>query len=127
MKYFIKDKEIYLGKPFTYNGLQYPGNWLLLASSSEKTSLGLRIEEDTLVDPICIPEKVDMRQFRLALLDLGILEEFEKELRGEVASIEWNFSTVVLRNNSFFCMYMKEFLRYSEEKIDNIFILAGSK
>jgi hypothetical protein len=39
--FMLNDKPLGLDTPFTHNGIQYPANWLRLASHDEKTAIGI--------------------------------------------------------------------------------------
>ena len=44
--YVLDGKKLRQGRPFTHNGIQYPGNWLALTSSDEKAAIGITWEAD---------------------------------------------------------------------------------
>ena len=44
--YVLDGKKLRQGRPFTHNGIQYPGNWLALTSSDEKGAIGITWEAD---------------------------------------------------------------------------------
>lgn len=44
--YVLDGKKLRQGRPFTHNGIQYPGNWLALTSTDEKTAIGITWEAD---------------------------------------------------------------------------------
>lgn len=46
MPFKINDKTIPLDTPFTHDGLQYPANWIRLASEEDKAAIGLVWEPD---------------------------------------------------------------------------------
>ena len=46
MSYKIETKTIQLDTPFTHNGIQYPANWIRLASEEDKSAIGLVWEAD---------------------------------------------------------------------------------
>jgi hypothetical protein len=46
MSYKIETKTIQLDTPFTHNGIQYPANWIRLASEEDKSAIGLVWEDD---------------------------------------------------------------------------------
>jgi hypothetical protein len=39
--FMLNDKPLGLDVPFTHNGIQYPNNWLRLASPSERAAIGI--------------------------------------------------------------------------------------
>lgn len=51
MAFFIGDRQIYLDRPFKGdNGVQYPSNWLRLASPEEREAAGI-VEKEAPVQP----------------------------------------------------------------------------
>ena len=44
--YVLDGKKLRQGRPFTHNGIQYPGNWLNLTSADEKAAIGITWEAD---------------------------------------------------------------------------------
>jgi len=44
--YVLDGKKLRQGRPFTHNGIQYPGNWLALTSTEEKSAIGITWEAD---------------------------------------------------------------------------------
>jgi hypothetical protein len=46
MSYKIETKTIQMDTPFTHNGIQYPANWIRLASEEDKSDIGLVWEDD---------------------------------------------------------------------------------
>lgn len=47
MAFFIDDKQIYLDRPFKgKNGVQYPSNWLRLATPKERYAIGIVEKEE---------------------------------------------------------------------------------
>ena len=44
--YVLDGKKLRNGRPFSHNGIQYPGNWLALTSADEKAAIGITWEAD---------------------------------------------------------------------------------
>jgi hypothetical protein len=44
--YVLDGRKLRQGRPFTHNGIQYPGNWLALTSADEKAAIGISWEAD---------------------------------------------------------------------------------
>ena len=44
--YVLDGRKLRQGRPFTHNGIQYPGNWLNLTSADEKAAIGITWEAD---------------------------------------------------------------------------------
>ena len=44
--YVLDGRKLRQGRPFSHNGIQYPGNWLALTSEDEKAAIGITWEAD---------------------------------------------------------------------------------
>ena len=44
--YVLDGRKLRQGRPFSHNGIQYPGNWLALTSEDEKAAIGIIWEAD---------------------------------------------------------------------------------
>lgn len=77
-----------------------------------------------------VPEKVTMRQARLALHAAGILPQVQPAINAlpepdkTVAQIEWEYSSEVFRNREFINMLGSQ-LGLTDEQIDQLFIQAA--
>ena len=72
-----------------------------------------------------VPNKVSMRQARLALLNQSLLDQVNSTIKSPEAQIEWEYSTTVERDSKFVQeMILK--LNMSKEQVDNLFVLANS-
>lgn len=77
-----------------------------------------------------VPQKVTMRQARLALFSLGLLDSVDAALDllpepdKKKALIEWNFSNEALRNNALI-NGLAAGLNLTSEQIDSLFIEAA--
>lgn len=77
------------------------------------------------------PTELTPRQFRLALLQnnikesdvLNLIDQIEDEAEKEVAKINWNFASKVVRNNELI-QAMAEALEWTEENLDDLFRLG---
>jgi len=80
--------------------------------------------------PEPVPSAVAMRQARLALLSVGILDDVEIAIgnlpspQKEAARIEWEYSNEVQRYNGFVAQ-LGPALGMSSEQLDALFIAAG--
>lgn len=80
--------------------------------------------------PQIVPDKVTMRQARLALLGAGLLDDVEAALEafpgvdGQAARIEWNYSSEVHRNKPFVLILGAQ-LNLDDEQLDQLFITAA--
>lgn len=77
-----------------------------------------------------VPSAVTMRQARLALLSIGLLDDVETAINSlpspqkEAARIEWEYSQEVQRHNGFVSVLAPS-LGLNEESLDNLFIEAA--
>ena len=75
--------------------------------------------------PTIIPKSITMRQARLYLLSLGLLDEVEAIVSPDRAwQIEWEYATEILRYH-YFMEGIGEALGLDSTGIDNMFIEAG--
>ena len=99
----------------------HPGKWRLAEV------------QDVPAEPINpVPHSVSMRQARLALLQIGKLQQINSAITSlpspqkEEAEIEWQYANEVQRYNGLVSL-LAPALRLSETDLDELFILAGSK
>lgn len=77
-----------------------------------------------------VPPAVTMRQARLALLSVGLLDDVDTAINSlpspqkEAARIEWEYSQEVQRHNGFVSV-LAPTLGLTEESLDNLFIEAA--
>lgn len=80
--------------------------------------------------PQYVPLKVTMRQARLALLQVGLLDDTEALIaslegpEGHAARIEWDYSSEVFRNKPFVISLGAQ-LGLDDEQLDALFIAAS--
>ena len=108
---------------------------LLAGQSSGKTIAADSEGYPTLIDrevlPPQVPQKVTMRQARLALLQAGLLPQVENAINAlpepprTAARIEWDFSSEVFRDRDFVIM-LGTTLGLDSEEMDNLFITAAT-
>lgn len=74
-----------------------------------------------------VPLSISMRQARLALLNVGLLEDIENAMVSmpRAVQIEWEYASVIERNNPLISQIASSF-GLSEEQLNDLFIL-GSK
>jgi hypothetical protein len=78
-----------------------------------------------------VPQKVTMRQARLALLTAGLLDDVESAIDAlpepprKAARIEWEFSSEVYRDRDFVLM-LGQVLGLDSEEMDDLFITAAT-
>lgn len=81
--------------------------------------------------PPYVPASVTMRQARLALLGVGLLDDVEAAIatlpspQKEAAKIEWEYSQEVQRSNGFVSV-LAPMLGMTAEQIDALFIQASN-
>lgn len=91
---------------------------------------GYPILKKTPTAPPQIPEKVTMRQARLALHAAGLLNKVEdaigaiQEPQKTILEIEWNYASNVARNSQFVTS-IGEILGLTSVEIDNLFLAAA--
>lgn len=78
-----------------------------------------------------VPQEVTMRQARLALLAIGKLDEVPPAIEGlsgadrDVARIEWEFSSTVVRSRALVVM-LGQALGLDDEALDQLFVTAAT-
>ena len=80
---------------------------------------------------INVPDSIDMRRARLALLQAGLLDTVEASIasmtgtEGKAARIEWEYATVIRRNHPL-VVQLQSALSLTEEGLDRLFIDANN-
>ncbi len=78
-----------------------------------------------------VPEKIDMRRARLALLHAELLDTVEATIasmtgtEGKAARIEWEYATTIKRNHPL-VQQLESALSLTEEQLDQLFIDANN-
>lgn len=81
-------------------------------------------------EPVKVPRTVTMRQARLALLGLGLLDDVDSAIASlpspqkEAAKIEWEYSQEVQRHNGFVAQ-LSPVLGLDNTQLDQLFITAS--
>ena len=86
--YVLDGKKLRQGRPFTHNGIQYPGNWLALTSADEKAAIGITWE----ADPAPFNRKFYFsadNPREVADVKPGMLEEQDTTARNLLNSTDW--------------------------------------
>ena len=75
-----------------------------------------------------IPQRVEMAQARLALLESGYLSAVETAMASmpKSAQIEWEFRSHVARQSSLVSA-MQSLLQLTDQQVDELFVLAAGK
>ena len=81
--------------------------------------------------PVVIPQSVTMRQARLALLGVGLLDDVDAAIAAipdpvqrQAAQIEWEYATTVVRDSSW-VQTLGASLNLTSAQIDELFIAAA--
>jgi len=111
----------------TKNDQSYPvDGWIWAESLDQAISLFLSITEQVIINEI--PQRITMRQARLALSKQGLLSTIDNRIMNgtdEEMKIEWEYSSVVERSWEKLSI-MGVGLGLSETDLDNLFIFANS-
>ena len=107
MPFKINDKTIPLDTPFTHDGLQYPANWIRLASEEDKAAIGLVWETDPVLandrfywsgdinNPKALDDKAEKNPDGTPMLDAddnpvitkGLKSQFIAQIKSQAASL----------------------------------------
>lgn len=107
-KYTLPDGRVLTTGAFTLGGIQHPTNWLALATAGDLAGRGITVTE--VADPAPAPAptpNLTPRQFRLGMLSIGItramvdgaIAAMPDATERELATIEWEYSTVIQREH----------------------------
>lgn len=105
-------------------------NWVNLKMNATRDGLEAYVPEPVVLPPI-VPQKVTMRQARLALLNAGKLADVDVAIASlpspqkEAAQIEWEWSSTVERSRPL-VQTLGTLLSLSEQDLDNLFIEAAT-
>lgn len=79
------------------------------------------------VHAVVVPQFVEMTQARLALLQAGLLDDVDAAVTamGGAVKIEWEYRLTIRRDNPL-VLAVKNALGWSDQQMDDLFILAGS-
>ncbi len=80
------------------------------------------------ITPIIVPEQVTVVQLKLALLQLGYLDAVEADLPalGRSAQIKWGDSRRPVRRHDELVIAMRDIRLWTDNIVDEIFILASA-
>lgn len=99
------------------DGKEYP-----LEEYCKKQKIAPYVEPESIV---VIPRSITMRQARLHLLDLGLLDDIESFISQDRKwQIEWEYATEILRDSPLI-KAVQTTLDLSDEQIDNMFLEAS--
>lgn len=127
MQYMYNGKNVTNESFNDTDGNSYPANWAKLATREQRDAIGIVENSDSLPPTlgIDVPQSVAMRQARLALHQIGLLESIDAAIKmmGAEAVIEWEYTPTVNRDNRIVAMIQYAY-RMSTEDIDNLFRTA---
>ena len=86
--YVLDGKKLRQGRPFTHNGIQYPGNWLSLTSADEKSAIGITWQADPAHYNSIFYFSADNPR-DVADVKPGMLEEQDTTARNLLNSTDW--------------------------------------
>ena len=86
--YVLDGKKLRQGRPFTHNGIQYPGNWLNLTSADEKAAIGITWQADPAPFNSKFYFSADNPR-EVADVKPGMLEEQDTTARNLLNSTDW--------------------------------------
>ena len=98
---------------------------------SQPTEEELRAAWETCKAKINVPETIDMRRARLALLQAGLLDTVEAAIaamsgtEGKAARIEWEYATTIRRNHPL-VKQLQGALSLTDEQMAQLFIDASN-
>ena len=138
MRYAQIDKQAVQGI-YEYDPLpQYAPNIAMIElPEGSPVSAGWQYVDGEFLEPVIpepessVPEKVTMRQARLALHGAGLLPQVQAAIDAlpepprTLAQIEWDYSSEVFRNREFVNMLGSQ-LGLTDEQIDQLFIQAAT-
>lgn len=90
------------------------------------------LEDDSLIPQkpiaIIVPDQVTVVQLKLALLQLGYLDAVETDIPalGRSAQIKWGDSRRPVRRHDELVIAMRDIRLWTDDVVDNIFILAAT-
>lgn len=129
---FPDGQVVMLDQAFTREDFNYPADWLRKMTPEERAEWGL-IEVPEPPAPVTpappsVPQEVSARQARLALLSAGLLGTVEALVAASTdpaLKIEWEYATVLRRDNVSL-VSMWEGLGRTKEELDALFVAAAA-
>lgn len=118
-----------VGGNFQQVGGDCPDGWIVMQSERPSPD-HVAAEDGSWILRIVVPDKVSMRQARLAMLSAGLLDDVEAAIsampgdQGKAARIEWDYSSEVFRDKPFVQQIGAQ-LNLTDEQIDQLFITAA--
>jgi hypothetical protein len=128
MNYVIDESGRYLG---AFDDASLPDGAITVDAQPENASDLWNGSEWVTSTPADVPQKVTMRQARLALLAAGLLDDVEAAIDAlpepprRAARIEWEFSSEVFRDRDFVLM-LGQALGLDSQEMDDLFITAAT-
>lgn len=130
MKLLIQGDRIAAIATDAYEG---PMEFIQVSDDFDITRLSeYRIVDGQPVIPVQVPQEVTMRQARLALLQVGLLDNVDAalaaipdETQRKAAQIEWEYASTIQRHSPLLQNLFTQ-LGLTEEQLDNLFQLAAT-
>jgi hypothetical protein len=127
LQYTLPDSRVLsAGTPFILGDVQYPANWLELATPGDLTERGITVTEVPDPEPAPITV-VSMFQARAALMQAGLFDAVDSYLKaaGGVHLQAWEYATEV-RKDSALVQSMAAHLQLDEAQVTTLFNLAST-
>lgn len=124
-------QDIPTGTAFRLGDINYPSNWLALATADDLAAHGIEaveLPDPEPVDPEPEPIVVTKRQLMLAALDVGLLDAMEALLPSlpRAAQIEWHHASLYERVHPMWDA-AAAMMGKTPADVDALFALAGQK
>ena len=114
--------DIFCGAVYTY----IDGTWAVWDAKRYDEITNPKIDEPLTIQAT-IPDVVTMRQARLALLQNDLLDAVDMAVATMTKDVQitWEYATEVRRDNQLVAS-IKELMLWTDEQIDELFVLAGA-
>lgn len=128
---FPDGQKVRLDQAFSYQGFNYPADWLRNMSASDRAAWGL-VELPEPVAPVtpappAVPQVVTPLQARRAINAAGLRSSIEAAVAAADQDVKdaWEYATEIRRDNALIAT-MAATLNLTETDIDNLFIVAAT-
>jgi hypothetical protein len=123
---------VMIDRPFTYDGVNYPAEWLRQMPVEERQAFGAEELPEPPAPPEApqvpyVPQVVTPRQARIALLAAGHLDAVEAAIAAapRAVQIDWEYAIEIRRDNPVIAA-MAATIGLTEAQIDALFIAAAA-
>lgn len=128
---FPNGQQVRLDQAFSYQGFNYPADWLRNMSAADRAAWGL-VELPEPVAPVtpappAVPQVVTPLQARRAINAAGLRTAIEAAVAAADQNTKdaWEYATEIRRDNALIAT-MAAALNLTETDIDNLFIAAAN-